>query len=431
LTQAPIAAPYTQLRDMPNFMLHDSAPVVVLMKIKGKETGKVNAADRAIDLKQKFRRSYGRDARVYRAPGRVNLIGEHTDYNDGFVMPAPIGFSTWIALAPRDDRKLSIYSENFCERVEFDISVIDGSGARPRPAAHWSDYVCGVAVALEQAGYPLRGGDMIIRGEVPIGSGLSSSAALEVAVGYALLDASDHTVDRVELAKLCQRAENEYVGMRCGIMDQFISCCGHAGRALLLDCRSLDYRSLPLPGVARLVVCNTMVKHELASGEYNRRRAECEDGVERLARFLPDARALRDVTPDELERHGRELPEVVYRRCRHVIGENARVMAAAAALEQNDLAAFGRLMSESHRSLSDDYQVSCDELNLLVELAGRVEGVYGARMMGGGFGGCVISLVAAESVAEFERVVAQGYQQAAGRAPEIYVCDTAEGVERL
>jgi galactokinase len=396
-----------------------------------KETGKVSAADRAIDLNQKFRRSYGNDARIYRAPGRVNLIGEHTDYNDGYVMPAAIGISTWVALSPRDDRKLSIYSENFSERVEFDLSEIDGSGARPRPAAHWSDYVCGVAVTLEQAGYPLRGCDMLIRGEVPIGAGMSSSAAIEVAAGYALLETSGHTVDRVELAKLCQRAENEYVGMRCGIMDQFISCCGQAGRALLLDCRSLDYRLLPLPGDARLVVCNTMVKHELASGEYNRRRAECEAGVEHLARFLPGVRALRDVTPDELERYVSELPEVVYRRCRHVIGENARVIEAAKALERNDLAAFGDLMSESHRSLSDDYQVSCDELNLLVELASRVEGVYGSRMMGGGFGGCVINLVAAESVAELERVVASGYKLATGREPEIYVCDTAEGVERL
>jgi len=397
----------------------------------GKETGKVSAADQAIDLKQKFRRSYGRDARIYRAPGRVNLIGEHTDYNDGFVMPAAIGFSTWVALAPRDDRKLSIYSENFSERVEFDLSGINGSGARASAAAHWSDYVCGVAVALERAGYALSGGDMLIRGEVPIGSGLSSSAAVEVAVGYALSEASGHTVDRMELAKLCQQAENEYVGMRCGIMDQFISCCGQAGRALLLDCRSLDYRPLPLPGDARLVVCNTMVKHELASGEYNRRRAECEAGVGRLAVRLPGLRALRDVALADFELYGSELPEVVYRRCRHVIGENARVMDASAALERNDLAAFGRLMGESHRSLSDDYQVSCDELNLLVELAGRVEGVYGARMMGGGFGGCVINLVPAEIVADFERVVARGYEQATGRAPEIYVCDTAEGVERL
>jgi len=390
-----------------------------------------DASALAPDLKQEFHRLYGRDARIYRAPGRVNLIGEHTDYNDGFVMPAAIGYSTWVALAPRDDRKLSIYSENFSESVEFDLSEISVSGARPRSTPHWSDYVCGVVVALEQAGYPLCGGDMLIRGEVPIGSGLSSSAAIEVSVGYALLEASGHSVDRVELAKLCQRAENEYVGMRCGIMDQFISCCGQAGRALLLDCRSLAHRWLPLPGGVRMVVCNTMVKHELASSEYNQRRAECEAGVERLARYLPGVRALRDVTSDELERYQRELPEVVYRRCRHVIGENARVMEAAAELERNDLVAFGSLMNESHRSLSDDYQVSCDELNLLVNLARQIEGVYGARMMGGGFGGCVINLVAAEYVDGFERVVTQGYKQATGRAPEIYVCDAAEGVERL
>jgi galactokinase len=401
------------------------------MERKDKESGKVSVSDRAIDLKRKFLRLYGRNARIYRAPGRVNLIGEHTDYNDGFVMPAAIGFSTWVALAPRDDRRLSIYSENFSERVEFDLSGIDGSGARARSAAHWSDYVCGVAVILEQAGYILRGADMLIRGETPIGAGMSSSAATEVAAGYALLDASGHTVDRVELAKICQRAENEYVGIRCGIMDQFISCCGQAGRALLLDCRSLDHRWLPLPGDARMVVCNTMVKHELASGEYNRRRAECEAGVEGLVRFLPGARALRDVTPAELERYCRELPEVVYRRCRHVISENARVIEAAGALERNDLAAFGALMSESHRSLSDDYQVSCDELNLLVRLASRVEGVYGARMMGGGFGGCVINLVAAESVAELERVVTRDYEQATGREPEIYVCEAADGVASL
>lgn len=394
----------------------------------GERSGALN---RASDLNQEFRRFYGRDARVYRAPGRVNLIGEHTDYNDGFVMPAAIGFSTWVALAHREDHKLSIYSENFSEHVEFDLSGIDGSRPRPRSASHWSDYVIGVAVILERAGYPLRGGDLLIRGEVPIGSGLSSSAAVEVAAGYAMLEASGHTIDLLALAKLCQRAENEYVGMRCGIMDQFISCCGQKGRAALLDCRSLDHRSLPMPGAVRMVVCNTMIKHELAGSEYNQRRAECEAGVERLARFLPGVRALRDVTPDELARYEHELPEVVYRRCRHVIGENRRVLEAATALERNDLAAFGSLMSESHRSLRDDYQVSCDELDLLVNLASRVQGVYGARMMGGGFGGCVINIVEAESVAGFERAVTREYKQATGRAPEIYVCDAAGGVERL
>jgi galactokinase len=380
---------------------------------------------RVTDLKQAFRDLYGDEARVYRAPGRVNLIGEHTDYNDGFVMPAAIGFSAWVAIAPRDDRKLLVCSENFSRSIECDL---DG---RPRAAGHWSDYVCGVAVTLEQAGYRLRGASLLIRGDVPIGAGLSSSAAIEVATGYALLSISGHTIDRVELARLCQRAENEYVGMRCGIMDQFISCCGHAGQALLLDCRSLDYRLLPLDQQARLVICNTMVRHELASSAYNQRRAECEAGVRHLARALPHVRALRDVTLAELERHGRDLPEAVWRRCRHVISENARVMEAAAALERGDLWAFGRLMNESHRSLRDDYEVSSDELDLMVKLAGQVEGVYGARMTGGGFGGCTVNLVAAASIAQFERTVTQGYQQVTGRAPEIYVCTAAEGAEEV
>ncbi|HZS08830.1 MAG TPA: galactokinase [Blastocatellia bacterium] len=378
------------------------------------------------ELKRKFSRLYGGEAKVYRAPGRVNLIGEHTDYNDGFVMPAAIGFSTWVAIAPRDDRRIAIHSENFSAGVEFDL---DESGARA--GHHWSDYVRGVAVKLEETGYHLRGANLFIRGEVPIGSGLSSSAAIEVATGLALADTAGLSVDRVTLAKICQRAENEFVGMRCGIMDQFVSCCGHAGHALMLDCRSLDYKLLPLSDEARLVICNTMVKHQLAGGEYNKRRAECEAGVRHLSQFIPGIAALRDVTIEQLEQHGRDLPEVVYRRCRHVVSENARVPAAATALERGDLAAFGQLMGESHRSLRDDYEVSCNELDLMVELAGEVEGVYGARMTGGGFGGCTINLVSAGSVAQFKRTVAERYRQKTGRKPEIYVCTAAEGAEQV
>ena len=266
------------------------------------------------ELPEKFISRYGRPARVFRAPGRVNLIGEHTDYNDGFVMPAAIDFNTWVAVAPRDDRKLVMYSENVSEGAEFDL---DAPSLQPR--RHWSDYVFGVAVMLEQEGHRLRGADLLIFGNVPLGAGLSSSASIEVATGLALLNNSGLAVDPVALAKLCQRAENEFVGMRCGIMDQFISCCGHAGRALWLDCRSLDYRLLPLPRDVNLVICNTMVKHELASGEYNKRRAECEAGVSQLTRELPDVRALRDVTLADLERYGRDWPEVVFRRCRHVV----------------------------------------------------------------------------------------------------------------
>ena len=365
-------------------------------------------------------------ARTYRAPGRVNLIGEHTDYNDGFVMPAAIEFSTFVTVSAREGRKLSLFSENFSEQVEFDLDDPD-----PRPSGHWSDYPRGVAVTLERAGYRLSGASLRIRGEVPIGSGLSSSAAIEVAACYALLDNSALSVDPVKMAKLCQRAENEFVGMRCGIMDQFVSCCGQAGKALMLDCRSLDYKLLPLPQEARLVICNTMVKHALAAGEYNIRRAECEAGVRHFAQSLPNVRALRDVNEADLKHYGNDLSEVIFRRCRHVITENARVLEAAKALERGDLEVFGRLMTASHHSLRDDYEVSCKELDVMVGLAQEVRGVYGARMTGGGFGGCTISLVNAENVEEFKRTVAQGYAEATGLVPEIYVCSAAEGAEEI
>ena len=328
------------------------------------------------------------ETRVFRAPGRVNLIGEHTDYNEGLVMPAAIDFATSVTVAARADRRLSVFSENCEEAIEFDLD-----DPEPRAASHWSDYVKGVAVVLEQSGHRLRGANLRIHGEVPIGSGLSSSAALEVSTAYALLANSGHNVPPVELAKLCQRAENEFVGMRCGIMDQFISCCGQADKALMLDCRSLDYKLLPLPANVRLVISNTMVKHQLASSQYNVRRAECEAGVHHFAQSNPNVRALRDVTKAEVERARVDLSEVIYRRCRHIVSENARVLEAAEALESSNLKAFGQLMDESHRSLRDDYEVSCRELDLMVELAGRVEGVYGSRMTGGGFGGCTISIV--------------------------------------
>lgn len=361
-------------------------------------------------------------ARIYRAPGRVNLIGEHTDYNDGFVMPAAIDLATRVAISPRQDRHLLIHSETLSESVDVELN-------EPNPVAHghWSDYVRGVAVTLERAGYRLKGANLAIWSNLPIGAGLSSSAAIEVAAGFGLLSTSSHEIDRVELARLCQRAENEFVGMRCGIMDQFISCCGQAGTALMLDCRSLEFQLLPLPQELRLVICNTMVKHELGSSEYNTRRAECEAGVRHFARMLPNIKALRDVTADDLERYGGGLNEVVYRRCRHVITENARVLESAAALEKSDLNAFGALMAESHRSLRDDYQVSCAELDTMVDLATPLEGVYGARMTGGGFGGCTINLVNAESVGEFKETVGRGYEQTTGLVPEIFVCTTADG----
>src|ERR1700694_688742 len=361
----------------------------------------------ALKLQLRFRERYGTAARVFRASGRVNLIGEHTDYNDGFVMPAAIELGVWAAIAPRDDRKLVVHSENFSESAEIDLNDRD-----PRPRNQWSDYVEGVAMMLNRAWPSLRGANLLICGEVPIGSGLSSSAAIEVSTGFALLDVAGVKIDRVELAKLCRRAENEFVGARVGIMDQFISCCGHAGKALMLDCRSLSYRLLPIPDDVSLVICNTMVKHDLASGEYNTRRAECEEGVRLLSRRLPLVRALRDVRIEDLDRFRGELPQTIYRRCRHVVTENARVLHAADALEKADLKTFGRLMAESHISLKNDYEVSCPELDLMVELAGQVSGVHGARMTGGGFGGSTINLVDKQSVEGFRSSVANAYEKA-------------------
>ena len=356
----------------------------------------------------------------------MNLIGEHTDYNDGFVMPAALDFFTWVRLSPLEQHRLHLYSENFNEEVDVDLDARNLSAR-----GHWSDYPIGVAVTLERAGYRLRGASLRIRGDVPVGSGLSSSAAIEVATAFALAANSDLKIDARELARLCQRAENEFVGARVGIMDQFISLFGQVQKALLLDCRSLEFRLLPLPDNVRLIICNTMVKHELASSAYNERRAQCEEGVRVLARFYPNVTALRDVTIAQLEQHRAELSDVVYRRCRHVITENARVLAAGEALEQHDLDRFGVLMGESHVSLRDDYQVSSDELDLMVELAAKVDGVYGARMTGGGFGGSTVNLVRAEKADAFRLRIAEGYEQVTKIKPEIYVCSAGNGAEEI
>jgi len=376
----------------------------------------------AEQLRDDFKRSYGVWPKLYRAPGRVNLIGEHTDYNDGFVMPAALDLYTWVAAAPRADRRILVRSSDFQESRGLDLDA-----PRPKAAGLWSDYVWGVVGALEKTPMTLGGADLLIKGEVPIGAGLSSSAAIEVATALALIGTSGRSLDRVQVAKLCQSAENDFVGMRCGIMDQFISCCAEAGKALLLDCRSLECRQLPLPARARLVLCNTLVKHELAASQYNTRRKECETGVSILSRSFPGIRALRDATLEQLEARRPDLPDPVFQRCRHVISENARVQDGAKALDRGDLAGFGRLMAESHDSLRDDYQVSCSELDTLVGLARRSEGVYGARMTGGGFGGCTVNLVAADAVEGFKREVSRGYKDAFGRSPEIFVCAAAEG----
>ncbi len=366
----------------------------------------------------------GTGVQIFRAPGRVNLIGEHTDYNDGFVMPMAIGFYTWIAAKRRADRVIEVYSEHFSERISFTLDSLNGP-----PTNHWSDFIRGVAETLQQAGHHLAGASLLIHGEVPIGAGLSSSASLEVSVALALVSLADLDVPLLDLAKLCQAAEHKYVGTRVGIMDPFVASFGVAGHALMLDCRSLEYQLLAIPNDLRVIVCNSMVRHELASGEYNRRRADCEAGVKVLHSLLPYVHSLRDVRIADLEKFGHALPPVVYRRCRHVVTENQRVLAAVNALQSQDADRFGRLLYRSHASLRDDYEVSCRELDLLVDLASSHPGVYGARMTGGGFGGCTVNLVHSDYADAFGSEIAHAYAQTIGVSPEIYLCEPAQGAE--
>jgi galactokinase len=377
---------------------------------------------KALQILEDFRARHGSPATLYWAPGRVNLIGEHTDYNDGFVLPAAIEFYCWVAAAPRTDRKLVIHSQNLKDTVDVNLDSIPSAAKK-----HWANYPLGVAWALEGAGKRLRGANILVSGDVPLGAGLSSSAAIEVAVGFALLHLSGHAIDRLELSKLCQKAENEFVGAHVGIMDQFISCHGRAAHALLLDCRSLEFALVKLPPGIQLVICNTMVKHEIASGEYNRRRAQCEEGVRKLRTVLPEIRALRDVTLTQLEQHRDILDPQVYARCRHVITENARVKSAVQAFETGDIRALGPLMGDSHRSLRDDYEVSCPELDLMTEIAVVQRGVIGARMTGGGFGGCTVNLVESDAVEAFKKNVAAEYSSKTGHNPEIFVSSASDG----
>ena len=372
-----------------------------------------------------FRKQFGGSAPVFRAPGRINIIGEHTDYNDGFVLPMAIHASTWVAVGRREDRLLQAYSEEFDEPVRLSLENLSGP-----PTKHWGDFVRGVAAVLQRNGLELPGVDLAVRSDVPIGAGLSSSASLEVSLALALASIAGPAVPPMDLAKLCQQAEHEYVGTRCGIMDQFVAVFGVAGHALLLDCRSLQKELIPLPLELRFVAVNTMVQHELSSGEYNLRRADCADGVKSLQLVLPHISALRDVRREDLERHKAVLPEKICRRCRHVITENDRVLAAANALRSNKLAELGKLMFESHASLRDDYEVSCRELDLLVELASSVPGVYGARMMGGGFGGCTINLVRPDAVDAFRYEVSHMYKKQTGIMAETYVCEPGQGASR-
>jgi galactokinase len=375
--------------------------------------------------------SYGVAGGLYRAPGRVNLIGEHTDYCDGFVMPAAIDFSTVIAISGRTDGRVVAHSVNFEERVDKTVAELVDEGfdsLRAGRRVHWVDYIAGVLWALRERGVGIGGGfSMTIAGDVPLGAGLSSSASIEVATAFAVLGTLGVAMPRKEIAVLCRRAEHAFVGANVGIMDQFVSCCVAADHAVMIDCRSLEYRLAPIPQEVRIVICNSMVKHSHAGGEYNVRRAEIEEGTQILRAHRPEIRALRDATVADLLRWGGEMPENVLRRCRHVITEDDRVLAAVQAFEDGDLTRFGELMREAHVSFRDDFEASCPEIDVLVGLANEQEGCFGARLTGGGFGGCTVNLVAADAVSGFVEAMRAGYLGATGIAAEIYVSRASAG----
>ncbi|MBV8113208.1 MAG: galactokinase, partial [Silvibacterium sp.] len=312
---------------------------------------------------------FGHNPAIFAAPGRVNIIGEHTDYADGFVMPAAIDFATLAAITPRSDGTVAIHSVNFDEQINYPVDNLP-----PKASHHWSDYPLGVLSVLREAGVPIPAFSLTLNGDVPIGAGLSSSASIEVASMVAVLSLTGADIAMTRVAQLCQRAENHFVGASTGIMDQFIACCGAENHALLLDCRSLEYRLAPIPSHLSLVIANSMVKHSHAGGEYNTRRAEVEEGTELLRRHRPEIRRLRDATPDDLARWGHEMRPEVLKRCRHIITENIRTVAAADALEAGDLKTLGRLMYEAHASFRNDFEASCPEVDILVDLASKEPG---------------------------------------------------------
>ena len=355
-------------------------------------------------VKQTFAKVFGAadGLTIVRAPGRVNLIGEHTDYNDGYVFPMAINFDIVMAVRKRSDQLVKMHAIDFNRTVEFSIA---------RPIEYdteelWSNYLRGVLWALQGAGAKLVGLEIAFLGTIPQGSGLSSSAALEVATAVAVKHLTGFKITLPDLALLCQKAENDFVGMKCGIMDQFISLLGQKDHALFIDCRTLEYERIPLElGDYRILVCHSGVKHSLVDSEYNRRRQECETGVQILANRFPAVQALRDADLAMLTACQAQMDPVIYQRCRHVITENERVLKSVAALKAGDLKCFGQLLNQSHDSLRDDYEVSCAEVDLLVSLARKVEGVLGARITGGGFGGCTVNLIHADAIGEFSKQV--------------------------
>ncbi len=363
---------------------------------------------------------------IFRSPGRVNLIGEHTDYNEGFVLPAAIDKEIIFAIAPSGDKNCRLVSIDMEDSYEFNISSFVKSGKA------WANYLLGMIEQLKNAGYKLNGFNCVFGGDIPIGAGLSSSAALEAGLGFALKTMFGLSVEPMEIVKLAQKAENEFVGVKCGIMDQYINIFGKKGKALKIDCRSLEYEYFPFEAEdLRIVLCDSRVSHSLASSEYNIRRKQCETGVKLIQKTNPSVLSLRDVSLDLLKSFKEDIDPVVYKRCEYVIEENARLLAATGALLKNNIAEFGNLMNESHEGLRSKYEVSCSELDSLVEYARQDENTIGCRMMGGGFGGCTINLVKSDAVESFSQTMTEKYKWKTSRDLRIYVAKIVDGTSQI
>ena len=377
-------------------------------------------------LRAKHLARFGTEPAVFVAPGRVNLIGEHTDYAEGFVMPAAIDFATLAGISPRADGKIVLYAENFSEERMFDAAALPAQASK-----HWSDYPLGVVAILAGEGHATPGFSLTLWGDVPLASGLSSSASVEVATLLAVTSLIGVNYPGPVVARLCQRAENEFVGANCGIMDQFISANGAEDNALLLDCRDLSFKLAPIPPGVALVIANTMVKHSVAGGEYTSRRAQVEEAAAVIGRHRPEVRFLRDATLDDLARWGAEMSPNAVKRARHVISENLRTVAAADALIHHDLDELGRLMAEAHLSYSRDFEASCVEADAMVALAQGLPGLIGARLTGGGFGGCTINLVEREHAAAFSEELSARYATETGIVPQILICHASSGAHKI
>ena len=386
-------------------------------------------ADIESRLVRAFREEFGAaPVQIARAPGRVNLLGEHVDYNDGFVLPAAIDRATHIAFAASADGATALRALDFNQRAAFTLdglqSKIDLNGS---PLPGWARYPAGVAWSLSEHGERIKGMNAVYASDVPRGAGLSSSASVELAFATAWMSLGGWELPRMQLALLCQRAENKYVGVNCGIMDQFASACGQSDRLLLLDCRSLEYRFLQLPAGVDIVIADTTVRHSLVTSAYNARRAACEEAVRLLQEHLPGIRALRDVSVADFNQFAAALPPEIEKRARHVVEEIDRTLHAVEDLEHGDLRGFGLAMNASHTSLRDLYEVSCPEADTMVRIAQSLDGCYGARITGGGFGGCTVNLVWRDATRAFVKRLGAEYEQETRLHPEIYVCTASEG----